>query len=94
MPKSGGDVRICRNYKTTVNPALMPAAPSQINVDNILANLNIDGKSIYFTTLELAQAYNQMVVEEESRPLLALSTPKCLYAYTRLAFGVSVALAL
>ena len=36
----------------------------------------------------------QMVVEEESMPLLALATHKGLYAFTRLAFGASVAPAL
>ena len=94
VPKPGGAVRICGNYKTTLNPALMPVAPPQINVDSILASINVDGKSKYFTTLDLAQAYNQMVVDKESRPLLALATHKGLYAYTRLAFGVSVAPAL
>ncbi|KAF6033960.1 hypothetical protein EB796_007734 [Bugula neritina] len=72
----------------------MPVAPPQINVDGILANLNVDGKSKYFTTLDLAQAYNQMIVSKESRSLLALATHKGLYAYTRLAFGISVAPAL
>ena len=94
VPKPGGAVRICGNYKTTVNPALMPVAPPNINIDDILVGINSDGKSKYFTTLDLAQAYNQMVVEESSRPLLALATHKGLYAYKRLAFGISIAPAL
>ena len=48
VPKPGGAVRICGNYKITVNPSLMPVAPPQINVDGILATLNIDGKSKHF----------------------------------------------
>ena len=43
----------------------MPVSPPKINVDAILANLIIDCTFKYFTTLDLAQAYNQMVVEEE-----------------------------
>ena len=57
----------------------MPVSPPKINVDAILANLIIDCTFKYFTTLDLAQAYNQMVVEEESRPLLALATHKFFY---------------
>jgi len=47
VPKQDGSVRICGNYKATVNPALMPVAPPQINIDGILANLNVDGSSKY-----------------------------------------------
>jgi len=56
--------------------------------------LNVYGKSKYFTTLDLEQAYNQIIVSKESRSLLALATHKGLYAYTRLAFEISVAPAL
>jgi len=89
VPKPDGSVRICGNFKTMVNPVLMPVAPPQINVDGILAKLNVDNKYKYFTTLDLAQAYNQMIVSKESRSLLALAMHQSLYAYTRLAFGIS-----
>ena len=52
-PTSGGAVKICENYKTTVNPALTPVASPQVKVYGISANLNIDSKSKYFTTLDL-----------------------------------------
>ena len=57
VPKKDGSVRICGNYKTTVNPNLEPVPPPNINVEDILANLS---GGILFSKLDLAHAYNQL----------------------------------
>ncbi len=45
----------------------------------------------HFTTLDLAHAYNQIELEEESKQLLTINTHKRLYRYHHLPFGVSAA---
>lgn len=44
-----------------------------------------------FTKLDLSSAYQQMVLDEESRPYVTVNTPKGLYKYLRFPFGVSSA---
>ena len=42
----------------------------------------------------MSQAYLQLPVHEDSKPLLVINTPKGLFQYTQLPYGVSVALAI
>ncbi|PIO73854.1 reverse transcriptase [Teladorsagia circumcincta] len=57
-------------------------------LNDIFAKLN-GGK--YFSQLDLAEAYLQMEVDEESRPLLTINTHRGLYRLNRLPFGVKAA---
>ena len=88
VPKSDGSVRICGNYKTTVNPVLKPIAPPNINVEDIFANLS---GGVKFSKLDLAHAYNQMELDEESKQYLTISTHKGLFQQNRLVFGITTA---
>ena len=56
-------------------------------VEDELDRLEFSRKS----TLGLSHAYNQLVLDEESRPYLTINTHRGLYRYTRLPFGVASA---
>ena len=88
VPKKGGKVRICGDYKVTINPCLDVDQYPLPKASDLFATLS-GGK--IFSKLDLTQAYHQMEVEEESQELLTITTHKGLYRYCRLPFGVSSA---
>ena len=88
VPKKDGKVRLCGDYKVTINTATdVDQYPLPIP-DALFATLS-GGK--YFTTLDLSQAYQQLELEESSRKYLAVNTHRGLYQYTRLPYGVASA---
>ena len=91
VPKKTGDVRICGDYKVTLNQVLDVDQHPLPKPDDLFATL-AGGK--VFSKLDLSQAYHQMEVDEESQHLLTITTHKGLYQYRRLPFGISSAPAL
>ena len=56
--------------------------------DDVFANLAGGEK---FTKIDLRQAYLQLHLSEESKPLLTINTHKGLYRYNRMTYGISPA---
>lgn len=88
VPKSNGDIRICRDFKVTLNPLLKVDQYPLPHIDEIFATLT-PGKN--FTKIDLKSAYLQMEVEEDCKQYLTISTHKGLLRYNRLVFGVASA---
>jgi len=86
--KKNGQVRICGDYKTTVNPALKVDHYPLPKPQDIFASL-AGGKQ--FTKIDLRQAYLQCPVDEATGDILTWNTHKGLYRVNRLAFGISSA---
>lgn len=86
--KPDGSLRICADYKITINKFLdddKHPLPRVIDILNALEG------GVSFTTLDLEMAYNQLELDEESRKLVAWSTHRGVYLVNRLAFGVKTA---
>nr|XP_029711617.1 uncharacterized protein K02A2.6-like [Aedes albopictus] len=88
VKKSNNRVRICGDYKQTVNPNLVVDRHPLPTVDELFASL-AGGKR--FSKIDLVQAYLQMEVAPEDREILTLSTHRGLYRPNRLMYGVASA---
>ena len=86
--KPNGKVRICGDYKVTINPNANSYQYPIPRTEDLFATLNGGEK---FTKLDLSQAYQQLMLDEESREYLTVNTYKGLCHPTRLQFGVHAA---
>ena len=91
VPKPEGNIRLCGDYKVTINPQLEVDQYPLPKPDNIFATLS-GGK--WFSMIDLKHAYQQIKLSESSRPLVTINTHRGLFQYTRLLFGVASAPAL
>ena len=86
--KKDGTVRICGDYKLTVNQGSKIDSYPLPKIDDLFASL-AGGKT--FTKLDLANAYQQIPLDEQSKKIVAINTHKGLFQYNRLPFGISAA---
>ena len=88
LVKQDGSVRICGDYKCTVNQvSKLDNYPIPMTED-LLGTLGGGNK---FTKLDMSQAYQQLLLDEESEKFTTINTHKGLYQYNRPPFGVSSA---
>lgn len=83
--KKSGEIRLCGDYRSTVNEATESDTYPMPTANEVFAT--VAGGKI-FTTLDLDRAYTQVVVDDNTSKLLTLNTCKGLYTVHRLAFGV------
>ena len=86
--KRDGTVRVCGDFKVTINPHLKIDEYPLPHIDEIYANLS-GGKE--FSVIDLRQAYLQMELDNESKQYLIINTHRGLYQYQRLPYGVASA---
>ncbi|XP_011877086.1 PREDICTED: uncharacterized protein K02A2.6-like [Vollenhovia emeryi] len=86
--KANGTIRVCGDYKSTINSKLIIDEHPLPTINELLAKLAGGTK---FTKIDLRQAYLQLELRPEDRKLLTLNTHKGLYAVNRLMYGIASA---
>ena len=81
-------IRLCGDYKVSINPHLEVNKYPLPHPEEIFTALNGGEK---FTKLDLSEAYLQIALDEQSRNLVVINTHKGLYHFTQLPYGVASA---
>ena len=85
--KPDDSIRICGDYKSTVNQVSKLDSYPIPKVEDLLATLG--GEK--FTKLDMSQAYQQLQLDDESKQYTTINTHKGLFQYTRLPYEISSA---
>ena len=89
VPKSDGSIRVCWDYKTK---CIEDDVHKLLNVQDMFPMLSQDGANPdTFSVTDLASAFNQLFLDEESTELLTINTRKSLFKSKRLCFSVKTA---
>ena len=89
--KPNGGIRLCCDYKTTINQYLLDdhyRVPDMETVFSKLADAKI------FAKFDLQSAYWQIELDDQSKKLTTINTNTGLYQFNRLPFGVKTASAI
>ena len=89
--KTDGTLRLCGDYKVTVNKALQADSYPLPRVEDLFAALS---GGVVFSKLDLSHAYQQIKLHENSKKFTTISTQQGLFQYERLPFGIKTAPAL
>ena len=84
--KTNGQVRLCGDFRTTVNMATNTQTHPIPKIEDIYSTLS--GGSV-FSKLDCSNAYLQYPLHVDSRKYTTINTSAGLFRYTRLPFGVS-----
>ncbi|XP_063961269.1 uncharacterized protein K02A2.6-like [Lytechinus pictus] len=85
VPKADGGVRLCGDYKTTVNRAVDDECYPLPTSQDLYAEL---GGTKVFSKLDLSHAYAQLNLDQQSQQYLTINTHMGLYSYTKLPYGI------
>ncbi|EGT46879.1 hypothetical protein CAEBREN_12555 [Caenorhabditis brenneri] len=88
VSKKNGSIRLCGDFSTGLNDSIETNNHPLPTADEIFAKLN---GGLYFTQIDLADAYLQCEVDEQAKQLLVINTHKGLFCYNRLPFGIEAA---
>lgn len=84
IPKSDGSKRVCVDFRQ-LNKVTIPEYWPVPHIQDILDRLWCSG---WFTTLDLASGYWQVVIAPESRPKTAFTNTRGRFQFKRLPFGL------
>lgn len=85
VAKNDGTLRICGHYKVTVNPELLIHRHPLPRIEHLIANLQGE---VFFSKIDLKEAYAQVPVSEESKKILTISTHRGSFQLNKLPYGI------
>ncbi|EGT45549.1 hypothetical protein CAEBREN_25839 [Caenorhabditis brenneri] len=88
VKKKNGSIRMCADYSTGLNDSIEQHRHPLPTAEDIFTIIN-GGK--FFTQIDLAEAYLQIELDDQSKNLLSINTHKGIYQFQRLPFGVKSA---
>ena len=86
--KPNGTIRVCGDYKVTVNKAVKLDSYPIPKLEDLFSSL-AGGK--VFSKLDMSQAYCQLKLQDSSKQYTVINTHRGLFQYNRLSFGISAA---
>ena len=86
--KPDGSVRICADYSVTLNKFMKVAHYPIPRLEELFSTLR---GGLHFSKIDLSDAYHQIELSDDSKPLTTINTHQGLYQYERLSFGLSCA---
>ena len=90
VKKKDGSVRICLNFKATVNQVLVDSDSFPMDSTDVIFNKIRPGNK-YFTSIDLLKGYWQIGLKEEDRHKTAFYWNGVCYQFCRLPFGLAPA---
>ena len=91
VQKPSGKLRICGDYRATVNPCLHVQQHPIPRIEELFVKLQ---GGTHLSKLDMRDAYLQIELDDETKQLLVINTHKGLYRYNRPSFGPSPARAI
>ena len=86
--KADKSVRLCGDYKLTLNQVAKLDRYPIPRIEDLYAQL---GNGTTYTKLDMRHAYEQIQLHPDSRKYVTINTPRGLFTYKRLLYGVSSA---
>ena len=83
--KTDQSIRICRDYKVTINKVSLLDPYPLPRIEDIYAQLS--GGDLY-SKVDLSNAYLQVPLDEKSQAYVTINTTRELYTYNRMHFGI------
>ena len=89
IPKTNGRLRVCGDYKVTINQNVEKKVYPLPTTEDLFTKL-AGGK--VFSKLDMSRAYQQLLLDDDSKKLLVVNTPRGLFQYTRLQISTAPAI--
>ncbi|CAB3256144.1 unnamed protein product [Arctia plantaginis] len=83
--KTNGNIRLCGDYKVTINPLLKDYHYPLPRIEDLFAIL---GGGEQYTKLDLSNAFQQCLLHEDSQAMTAITTHVGTFVYKRVPFGI------